>query len=176
MQRTGFLAAFALASLALLQASATFAQAANALTGVYDGTYRCAGAKMNLRLAVVAANDGSARGRFTFSELNRANGASGSFNLKGHYDSATGKFRLDPQNWNPPVPPGFAMHGVDGSFHARTGQISGTVTSGCGAFRGARNKAESAKLPGRPPAPPAMVGNLRVPTLNPARDRQNPGK
>src|SRR5690348_11539115 len=78
-------------------------------------------------------------------------GASGSFNLKGNYDPATGKFKLQPLNWNPPVPPGVEMLGVDGSFDARNKRGSGSMTRGCSTFRATRNEEESAALPKQGP-------------------------
>lgn len=141
-------------------------QSTSRLTGVYDGTYQCPESPsktMNLKLAIVASDDGSARGRFTFSQPQSVGGATGSFNLRGHYDASTRKFKLDPQNWNPPVPPGFPLLGVDGSVDAHGNKISGRLTGGCSTFQATRNEAESAALPKQPPAPPRVGGSSATP-------------
>jgi hypothetical protein len=128
---------------------------------------------MNLKLAIVASNDGSARGRFTFSQPQAIGGATGSFNLRGHYDASTGKFKLDPQNWNPPVPSGFPLLGVDGSLDADTNKISGNLTGGC-TFQATRDEAESAALPKAPPQAPKVGGNPATPTTQPAPNPSRP--
>ncbi|HEY6466389.1 MAG TPA: hypothetical protein VIY69_10390, partial [Candidatus Acidoferrales bacterium] len=91
------------------------------------------------------------------------------------YDASTGKFKLDPQNWNPPVPPGFPMLGVDGSLNTHTDKISGNITGGdCTTFQATRNEAESAALPKQPPAPPRVGGNAATPTTQPAQNQSKP--
>lgn len=148
-------------------AGTAHAQSAATVTGVYEGTYDCGPSKtMKLKLAIVASDDGSARGRFTFSQPQNG-GATASFNLRGHYDASTGKFKLDPQNWNPPVPPGFPLLGVEGSLDAHTKTISGNLTGGCSAFSATRNDAESAALPKTPPQAPRVGGNAATPTTPP---------
>lgn len=151
--------------IAILVAAAMFAclcprnalaQAANLVTGVYEGSYQCSNGSVKLKLAIVAANDGSARGRLTFAQPDNMGSASGSFNLKGNYDPATGKFKLQPLNWNPPVPPGVEMLGVEGSFDGRNKQVSGNMTGGCSTFLATRNEEESAALPKQAPAPPTV--------------------
>jgi hypothetical protein len=129
---------------------------------------------MNLKLAIVASDDGSARGRFTFAQPENSGGASGSFNLKGHYDASTGKFKLDPQNWNPPVPPGFPMLGLDGSLDTHANKISGNLTGGCSTFQATRNEAESEALPKQAPAPPRVRGGSATPGTEPAPDASKP--
>ena len=137
------------------------AQAASVVTGVYEGSYQCSNGSVKLKLAIVAGNDGSARGRLTFAQPDNMGGASGSFNLKGNYDPATGKFKLQPLNWNPPVPPGVEMLGVDGSFDARNKRVSGSMTGGCSTFRATRNEEDSAALPKQAPAPPRVEGDAQ---------------
>lgn len=150
--------------LLLCCAANVLAQAASVATGVYEGSYQCPNGGVKLKLAIVASDDGSARGRLTFAQPDNMGGASGSFNLKGNYDPATGKFKLQPLNWNPPVPPGVAMLGVEGSFDARTKQVSGNMTGGCSTFRATRNEEESAALPRQAPAPPRVGGERAQPT------------
>lgn len=137
------------------------AQAPALATGVYEGSYQCANGSVKLKLAIVASGDGSARGRLTFAEPDNMGGASGSFNLKGNYDPATGKFKLQPLNWNPPVPQGVPMLGVEGSFDPRIKQVSGNMTGGCATFRATRNEEASAALPKQPPAPPRVGGEAQ---------------
>lgn len=144
------------------------AQAPSAVTGVYEGSYQCSNGSVKLKLAMIASDDGSARGRLTFAQPDSMGGASGSFNLKGDYDPSTGKFKLQPQNWNPPVPPGVGMLGVEGSFDPRTKQISGNMTGGCSTFSAKRNEEESAALPKQPPAPPRVGGQGAEPAQQPA--------
>jgi len=139
------------------------AQAGSSATGVYDGSYQCPNGRVKLRLAIVASSDGTATGRLTFADPDNMGGASGSFNLRGNYDPATGKFKLLPLNWNPPVPSGVTMLGVEGSFDARTKRVSGNMTGGCSTFRAARNEEESSTLPKQAPAPP-RVGGGSTPT------------
>lgn len=168
--------AFLLLPLAL-SAGVAQAQSASAVTGVYEGTYECPNGPnktMDLKLAIVASDDGSARGRFTFTQPQEGGGATGSFNLKGHYNASTGKFELDPQNWNPPVPPGFPLLGVDGSLDAHTNKISGNLTGGCSTFQATRNEAESAALPKQALAPPKVGGDSATPTTQPAPDPSKP--
>lgn len=168
--------AFFAISLTLLPCTAR-PQSISALTGVYEGTYQCPGGPsktMNLKLAIVATDDGSARGRFTFSQPQNEGGATGSFNLRGHYDASTGKFKLDPQNWNPPVPSGFQLLGVDGSLDTHTNKISGNLTGGCSTFAATRNEAESAALPKQAPAPPRVGGDSATPTTQPAPNASTP--
>ncbi len=145
---------------------AASAQGASVASGVYEGSYQCSNGSVKMKLAMVASEDGSARGRLTFAQPDTMGGASGSFNLKGNYDAATGKFKLEPLNWNPPVPPGVAMLGVEGTFDARTKEIKGNMTGGCSTFRAARNEQESAALPKPPGAPkvaPAAAANSNSP-------------
>lgn len=137
------------------------AQAPSLVTGVYEGSYQCSNGSVKLKLAIVASGDGSARGRLTFAQPDNMGGASGSFNLKGNYDAATGKFKLQPLNWNPPVPPGVEMLGVDGSFDARNKRVSGNMTGGCSTFLATRNEEESAALPKQAPAPPMVGGSTQ---------------
>ncbi|MGH9573324.1 MAG: hypothetical protein ACRD40_07330 [Candidatus Acidiferrales bacterium] len=137
------------------------AQAASLVTGVYEGSYQCTAGAVKLKLAIVASGDGSARGRLTFAQPDNMGAATGSFNLKGNYDPATGKFKLQPLNWNPPVPPGAEMLGVDGAFDARRKEVSGSMTGGCSTFRATRNEEESEALPKQPPAPPKVGGGTQ---------------
>ncbi len=143
------------------------AQAVSVPTGVYEGSYRCSNGTVKLKLAIVASDDGSARGRLTFAQPDKMGGAAGSFNLKGNYDPATRKFKLAPLNWNPPVPPGVAMLGVEGVFDPRTKQVSGNMTGGCRTFRATRNEEESATLPKRPPARPKVGADAEQPAQEP---------
>lgn len=159
---------------AIFSVGAAQAQSPTNLTGVYEGTYECASGTINLKLAIVASDDGSARGRFTFSQPQASGGASGSFNLRGHYDASTGKFKLDPQNWNPPVPPGFPLLGVEGSLDVHTNKISGNLTGACTTFQATRNEAESAALPKAPPQPPRVGGNSATPTTRPTPNQSKP--
>ena len=150
--------------LLLSYAGSASAQAAASLaTGVYEGSYRCPNGSIKLKLAIVASDDGSARGRLTFAQPDDMGGASGSLNLKGNYDPTTGKFKLQPQNWNPPVPPGVAMLGVEGAFNPRTKEVSGNMVGGCSTFRATRNEEESGALPKQPPAPPRVGGENAEP-------------
>ena len=77
------------------------------------------------------------------------NPCTASYNLKGTCDLVTGKFSLNPVNWDPPVPNGFAMVGVDGSFNDDVTQVFGRITGGSGAcstFQAAFDQAESSAL------------------------------
>ena len=137
------------------------AQAPSLITGVYEGSYQCSNGTVKLKLAIVVGSDGSARGRLTFAQPDNMGAASGSFNLKGNYDPSTGKFKLQPVNWNPPVPPGVEMLGVDGSFDAHDKQVSGSMTGGCSTFLATRNEEESETLPKQAPAPPRVGGGTQ---------------
>jgi hypothetical protein len=122
---------------------------ATAITGVYNGSYRCARGPVNLKLTLVAPGDGSLAGVFTFDLPANSRTRTASYTLSGTYDAATGKFRLDPVEWEPPAPPGFVMVGVDGVFNFSAEQVSGKITGGYGActtFDATRNKAQSAAL------------------------------
>jgi hypothetical protein len=154
MKNIGLLALLFLAS--SLCAGGADCQAEADVTGVYEGSYRCSGGSVKLKLAMVASDDGSARGRITFEEPHDMGGRAGSYNLKGKYDSAALSFKLDPLNWNPPVPAGFTMLGVEGALQPDGKEIAGNMTGGCSAFHATRNEAESAALPKVTPKPPAV--------------------
>jgi hypothetical protein len=131
---------------------------ATAITGVYNGTYRCARGPVNLRLTLVSPGDGSLSGVFTFDLPANSSPRTASYTLRGTYDVATGKFRLDPDKWEPPEPANYVMVGMDGAFKSGTEQVSGKITGGYGActtFEATRNKTQSAALPQHPAVMPA---------------------
>lgn len=142
------------------------------ITGVYNGSYRCARGPVNLKLTLVAPGGGSLAGVFTFDLPPNSRARTASFHLSGTYDAATGKFRLTPVNWEPPEPPGFVMVGMDGSLNSSAEQVSGKITyPTCTTFEATRNKAESAALANRravtqtaPAAPSARANANSVST------------
>jgi hypothetical protein len=133
---------------------------AGAITGIYDGTYRCARGPVNLRLTLVAPGDGSLSGVFTFDLPANSSNRTASYTLRGTYNAATGKFRLDPDKWEPPEPANYVMVGMDGEFNFSKEQVAGKITAGYGActtFEATRNKAESASLPHHPAVTPTAL-------------------
>lgn len=129
---------------------------ATAITGVYDGNYRCAQGPGNLKLTLVAPGDGSLMGVFTFDLPANSRTRTASYTLSGRYDAATGRFRLVPVKWESPAPPGFVMVGMEGAFNSSAGQVSGKITySTCTTFEATRNKVQSATLANRPAVTPA---------------------
>ncbi len=129
---------------------------ATAITGVYDGNYRCAQGPGNLKLTLVAPGDGSLMGVFTFDLPANSRTRTASYTLSGRYDAATGRFRLVPVKWESPAPPGFVMVGMEGAFNSSAEQVSGKITySTCTTFEATRNKVQSATLANRPAVTPA---------------------
>src|ERR1700720_1216501 len=79
------------ASAASAQAVASSAPAATpvnatAITGVFNGIYRCARGPVNLRLTLVAPGDGSLFGVFTFDLPTNSSTRTASYTLIGTYD------------------------------------------------------------------------------------------
>lgn len=127
-----------------------------AITGVYDGQYRCARGPVNLTLTLVAPGDGSLTGVFTFDLPANSRTRTASYTVSGRYDAATGGFRLVPVKWEPPAPPGFVMVGMEGAFNPSAEQVSGKITyPTCTTFEATRNKVQSAALAKRPAVTPA---------------------
>jgi hypothetical protein len=162
---------------------------ATTITGVYNGTYRCARGPVNLRLTLVAPGDGSLFGVFTFDLPANSSTRTASYTLIGTYDAATGKFRLDPEKWEPPEPANYVMVGMDGAFNSSTEQVSGKITyATCSTFDATRNKAQSAALSHRlavTPASPAARTAQQPPSSSttgaarqsgPAQPQQQQGK
>jgi hypothetical protein len=127
-----------------------------AITGVYNGSYRCARGPVKLKLTLVAPGDGSLTGVFMFDLPANSRTRTASYTLSGTYDGPTGEFRLVPVEWEPPAPPGYVMVGMDGSFNSSAEQVSGKITyATCTTFEAARDKAQSVALPHRPAVTPA---------------------
>ena len=143
---------------------------ATAITGVYNGNYRCAHGPVNLKLTLVAPGDGSLTGIFTFDLPANFSTRTASYTLNGTYDAATGEFRLEPVEWEPPAPANYVMVGMDGAFNSSTEQVSGKITyPTCTTFEATRNKTQSAALPHHPavtPASPAARTNSQLPSLS----------
>ena len=131
---------------------------ATAITGVYNGSYRCARGPVNLKLTLAAPGDGSLTGEFMFDLPANSRAGTAGYRLSGTYDAATGNFHLDPVNWVPPAPPGYVMVGMEGAFNSSAGQVSGKITyPTCSTFEATRNKAQSAALPRTVPVTPAAA-------------------
>jgi hypothetical protein len=168
------------ASVASAQAVASSAPAATpvnstAITGVYIGNYRCARGPVNLKLTLAAPGDGSLTGVFMFDLPANSRTRTASYTLSGTYDAATGKFRLNPVEWEPPAPPGFVMVGIDGAFNSRAEQVFGKITGGYGActtFAATRDKAQTAALPKRPALTPVAPAVRSAPTNATSMSRQ----
>jgi hypothetical protein len=131
---------------------------ATAITGVYNGDFRCARGPVNLKLTLVAPGDGSLTGLFTFDLPAKFVERTASYTLSGTYDAATGHFRVDPVKWVPPEPANFVMVGMDGALNSSAERVSGKITYGrCTTFEASRDKAQSAALPHPPAVTPSTV-------------------
>lgn len=138
---------------------------ATAITGVYNGDFRCARGPVNLKLTLVAPGDGSLTGLFRFDLPAKFVERTASYTLSGTYDAATGHFRLDPVEWVPPEPANFVMVGMDGALNSSADQVSGKITYGrCTTFEATRDKAQSAALPHAPAVTPAAAVARSAPT------------
>lgn len=81
------------ASVASAQAAASSAPAATpvnatAISGVYNGNYRCARSPVKLQLTLAAPGDGSLTGVFTFDLPGNSRTRTASHTLSGTYDAA----------------------------------------------------------------------------------------
>ncbi len=94
------------------------------ITGVYNGSYRCARGPVNLKLTLAAPGDGSLTGIFVFDLPASFPTHTASYTLSGKYDAATGKFHLNPVKWEPPAPAGYVMVGMEGTFNSGTERLA----------------------------------------------------
>lgn len=148
------------------------------LTGVYSGNYRCAQGAIELTLTVRASGNGSVTGEFMFTLPANSNPNTASYSLKGTFNADAATFHLDPVKWNPPVPSGYIMIGLDGTFDPRNNRVMGKITGGagrCTTFTATRNTAKSIAMlnPGAPatPAPESAVTKVATPPASAANSR-----
>jgi hypothetical protein len=73
--------------------------AATTINGVYNGTYTCALGPRTLKLSLLASGNGSLTGVFTFYLPRTSHTEAFSYSLKGTFDAASGKFKLNPVKW-----------------------------------------------------------------------------
>lgn len=121
--------------------------AANAISGVYNGTYTCAMGPRTLKLSLLASGNGSLTGVFTFYLPPTSHTKAFSYSMRGTFEAVSGKFKLNPVKWETPPPGGYVMVGMDGAFDPGAGQVAGKITyTSCGAFQATRDQAESANI------------------------------
>ncbi len=126
-------------------APAASAQNAAALTGVYNGTYRCAQGATNLKLSLTTTASGELSGLFTFYLPPGTQNQGYTYSLHGQYDARTAKFSLMPVRWETQHPANFNMVGMNGSFDST--ELAGSITGpGCTTFNVERNQSESANI------------------------------
>ena len=126
-------------------APAASAQNAAALTGVYNGTYRCAQGATNLKLSLTVTAGGELSGLFTFYLPPGTQNQGYTYSLFGQYDPRTAKFSLMPVRWETQHPANFNMVGMNGSFDSN--ELTGRITSAaCSTFNLERNQSESANI------------------------------
>jgi hypothetical protein len=126
-------------------ASDTTAQNPAALTGVYNGTYRCAQGATNLKLSLTVTPGGELSGLFTFYLPPGTQNQGYTYSLRGQYDARTAKFSLMPERWETQHPANFMMVGMNGAFDST--ELTGTITgAGCSTFNLERNQSESANI------------------------------
>src|SRR6476661_5842216 len=93
-------------------------KAAEAIDGVYDGTYTCAQGPRTLKLSIAAVDNGKLTGSFTFYIPPTSHNRGFTYRLNGTFDAASGRFTLlpVPGGWQTPAPPGIAPIGLTGVF------------------------------------------------------------
>jgi len=116
-----------------------------ALTGVYNGTYRCGQGQTNLKLSLTVTASGELSGLFTFYLPPGTQNQGYTYSLHGQYDPRTAKFSLMPVRWETQHPANFMMVGMNGSFDSN--ELTGSITgAGCSTFNVERNQSESANI------------------------------
>ena len=133
------------------------AATAGSIAGSYSGRYKC-GRWNTLELTIRDAGDGRLSAVFTFplTGAGRSQGL-GSYALTGQYDARSGRFRLQPQRWVGPQPPGYGMVGMDGTFDPASQRLTGKIMGfTCGAFELALG-AGGAAIAQSVPAPPSVL-------------------
>lgn len=107
------------------------ANAAESLTGIWSGYYRCNNQPVRLDL-VLEQQDAQLQGLFVF-YLDSSGTASGAFTLSGQVDEAAGTLVLEPGEWKK-RPIGFTSVGLSGRHVGN--QITGTISvRQCGNFQ-----------------------------------------
>jgi hypothetical protein len=84
--------------------SALFSQSTlpSAINGVYNGSYTCAQGPRTLKLSLLASDNGSLTGLFTFYIPPTSHAQAFSYSLSGTFDAASGKFKLKSVKWEAP--------------------------------------------------------------------------
>ena len=126
-------------------APAASAQNPAALTGVYNGTYRCGQGATNLKLSLTTTAGGELSGLFTFYLPPGTQNQGYTYSVRGQYDARTAKFSLMPVRWETQHPANFSMVGMNGSFEST--ELTGSITGpSCTTFNVERNQSESANI------------------------------
>ena len=126
------------------------------IAGTYSGRYQCG--RWNtaeLKITEAGGNRISAVLTFPLAGMGLPQD-SARYELVGQYDGRSGKFRLQPQRWIGPQPPGMPMNGMEGTFDPASKRLSGTMMNfTCGAFELAAG-ADGAAISGTVVLPPTL--------------------
>ncbi len=132
----------------------------------FTGRYHCGGRWTEFQFKIVPVTGplgmddpaGGIIGAFTFlfhRSITSTDGAG--YNLSGHFDSKTGRFRLDPKPWVAPHPAALEAMGIEGTFDAETRKLTAKMLS---------DKCDAVELVPRgvtlPPLPPGASTPARV--------------
>jgi len=128
-------------NLASSASASSSSKQANAIDGVYTGTYVCAKGPTDLKLTLKAPEYGLLTGTFTFYVPPGTHNKAYTFSMNGHFDPSSGKFNLNPSKWDGPVPPNYLMVGLKGTVDAKAGKVEGIVDyTGCGSFEAMKGR------------------------------------
>jgi hypothetical protein len=105
------------------------------IAGTYSGSYICGGRTRSLTLVLSGPENGLVTAHFTAYQPPESHDKPYTFLANGHFDPATGKFKLMPLKWETPAPPNMMMVGLTGTFDAKTSTVRGTIDfTGCTTF------------------------------------------